>query len=298
MNIAVCVKPVPDISIISPDPTPKDHIGEDDLVYIVNPCDLVAVEEAVRIKEKEALSQVILLSMAPPSTQKLLRRCLALGAEEAILLWDPKFDNSDCYATGAILAKALQSLEYDLVLCGNRAADTEAGQVGYVVASILGIPIVSRVTEIHVSSQEQKVMVERKLEKGNREKVEVALPALLAVDETLNEPRYVSLPYWMGALKKDIKRFGIAELGLSADEVGSQGSKTKVADMSAPKPRPKKIFTPDSSLSSFERMRLIMSGGLEEKAQDLFEGSPEELSQNFVKYLLQLGILEQSDEKV
>jgi electron transfer flavoprotein beta subunit len=291
MKIAVCVKPVPDVNIISLNPYNEGQIDPYDIVYTVSACDMVAVEEAVRIKEKDAAEHVTLISMAPPSTERILRRYAAIGADDAILLWDEDFQDSDSYSTGVILARALASLRYDLILCGNKAPDTNAGQVGYVIANILGIPIVTGVTSIAVDSKEKEIAVERKLEKGNRERIRVNLPALLAVDEGLNEPRYASLPSFIAAFRKDITRYAMRDLALSAEEVGAMGSKTRSANVSLPRPRPKKIFTPDSSLSSYERMRLVMSGGVQEKEQEVFEGSPEELSSRFIEFLKQVNIL-------
>ena len=289
MNIVVCVRPVPDPSIVSLD-SHTGHIDSNDLVYMVNPSDMVAVEEAVRIKERNGNSQVTLVSMAPPPTEKLLHHCLALGADEAILVWDKGLDSSDSYATALILAKAISSLQYDLILCGSRAVDTQAGQVGYIVAEMLGTPIVSRVVGIGVSPQGDKVTVESKLEGGNREKIEIVLPALLAVEAGLNEPRYASLPSLMAGLRKSVKKFNLSELRLSPEEVGSKGAKIRVVALSAPKPRPKKLFTPDSSLSAAERTRLIMSGGVPQKAKSLFEGSAKEVSSKFIEFLNQVNI--------
>ena len=299
MNIVVCVKPVSDVSIVSLDPHLESQLDEDDVVYIVNPCDMVAVEEAVRIKDRELASHVILLSMGPPSTERLLRRCLAIGADKAMLLWDTDFQNADSYTTGVIIAESIRSLQYDLVLCGNKANDTAAGQVGYVIAHRLDIPVVSRVTDIQVTRDDNKLRVERKLERGNRERIEVEFPSLLAVEESLNEPRYASLPSLLTALRKDIKQYALKELEISAEEMGLKKPKTKVIAMSVPRPRPKKLFTPDSSLSAAERMRLIMSGGVTEKKEELFEGNPEEVSSKFVQFLDQINIKEGlKDERV
>ena len=108
MNIIVCVKPVPDVSIVTLDPK-TGLIDSDDLVYIINPYDIAAVEEALRIKEMDGISSVILISLAPSSTGRLLRRCLAMGADEAGLIWDSSFENLDSYATGVILSRAIDA---------------------------------------------------------------------------------------------------------------------------------------------------------------------------------------------
>jgi electron transfer flavoprotein beta subunit len=290
VNIVVCVKPVPDVSIISLDPN-TGLIDSDDLVYIINPYDVVAVEEAVRIKESDGASQVTLISVAPPATKRLLRRCSAIGADETRLLWDSRFDNSDSYATGVILAKAIGSLQYDLILCGQKAIDTEAGQVGSVIAERLGLPLASRVAKIDVSPDGKKVNVESKLEKGNRAKVEITLPALLTVEVDLNEPRYASLPSLMTGLRKDIKEYDLKALGLSYNEVGPEGAKTRTVALAPPRPRPKKVFTPDSHLSAEERLRLIMSGGVTQKQGDLLEGDPGNIASSVVKFLSEQKLL-------
>ena len=291
MNIAVCIKPVPDVSILTLDPG-TGLINGDDLAYIVNPYDMVALEEAVRIKERDGKSKITLISMAPPSSKELLHQCLAIGADEAILLWDSSFENSDSYATGVILAKAIGAGQYDLVLCGQKAVDTEAGQVGSVIAEKLEIPSVSRVVQIDISPDATKADVESKLEKGNRARIEVSLPALLAVELDLNEPRYASLPSLMAGLRKDIPEYNREALGLSYNEVGSEGSRIATGLLSLPKPRPKKIFTPDSNLSAEERLRLVISGGVTQKQSDVLEGDPGKIAATVVQFLSEKEFLQ------
>ncbi|MFC1886068.1 electron transfer flavoprotein subunit beta/FixA family protein [Thermodesulfobacteriota bacterium] len=290
MNIVVCVKPTPDVNIVSLIQGNESQIDGDDLVYMINPCDLVAVEEAVRIKEAAGGGKIVIVSMSPPSHEKALRRCLALGADEAIRIWDRQFEHADSHITGVVLAKAIAGLSYDLILCGRKAVDTDDGQVGYVIAEQLDLPIVSGVTEIKRHSEDHTAIVEKKLQKGYREKLEVPLPALFAVEESLNEPRYASLPDLMTGLKAQIRQCNMRDLGLTLKEVGPAACRKKLLHISTPKPRPKKVFTPDSSLSAADRMALIMSGGVEQKNQELFEGTPETLSVKFIDYLEQLNI--------
>ena len=291
MNIVVCAKVVPDPSIIELDPV-AGNIDHNDLVYVINPVDIAAIEHAARIKDSCPGSHVTIVSMSPPSTttERLLKLCLAMGADEAVLIWDDQFDKADSYTTALILAKAIGTLQYDLILCGSKAIDSESGQVGSIVADMLEVPLVSRVIDVEVTPDRHKVHLESKLEGGNREKTEVALPALLAVENALNEPRYASLPSLMAGLKKSIRKVGLSELRISPEQAGLRGAKTRMVALSVPKPRPKKPFTPDSSLSAAERMRLIMSGGVAEKAKSLFEGSAEELSSMFVNFLEQYNI--------
>jgi electron transfer flavoprotein alpha/beta subunit len=280
VNIAVCIKPVPDTSVVTLDPDTR-LIDSDDIVYIVNPHDMVALEEAVRIKERYENSRITLVSVAPPEAKRLLHQCLAVGADEAVLIWDKDFENYDSHAIGVVLAKYLAPSQYDLILCGQKAIDTEAGQTGNIIAEKLGIPITSRIVKIDIMPDARKADVESKLEKGNRAQMEVLLPALFAVELDLNEPRYASLPSLMAGLKKDIIECGKETLGLSH---GEADSKTETVTLSLPKPRPKKIFTPDSQLSAEERLRLVISGGVTQKQSDVLEGNASNIATTVVQF--------------
>ncbi|MFC1914403.1 electron transfer flavoprotein subunit beta/FixA family protein [Chloroflexota bacterium] len=290
MNIVVCVKQVPDTNIVTIEEG-INSIDREDLVYTVNPYDILAVEEAVRIKEREGNSQVNLVSMGTLSAKKILRRCLAIGADKAILLRDDAFKDSDSYATATILAKAICSLPYDLIFCGQKAADTASGQVGAAIAEMLDITLISGVIKVEISPNHREVVVQRKMERGNREVVRASLPALLTVEAGLNEPRYASLPSLMEALRKDIEEYNLRELGLSSDDVGLKGSKTQLLRLSPPRPRLKKPFTPDSNLPAAERMRLLVSGGIAKKESNLLEGAPEEVASKFIQFLNQQNII-------
>lgn len=291
MNIVVCVKLVPDTHIPLEIEPQTGTINSDDFVYVINPYDRAAVEEAVRLKEEGLATQVTLVCLGLPSAVRGLRGCLALGADRAILLNDPAFKDSDSYATAVVLSKAISSLQYDLILCGTRAADTNTGLVGAVIAEILGISLVSEVTRINAPTDGGKVTVHRKLEKGNREVVEVDLPALLTTEVEVQQARYASLPSLMAAQTKEIEEFDLKALGLSATEVGSRGSKIQTLRFSLPKPRRKKLFTPDVSLSAVEKIGMIMTGGITEKKTEFLEGEPEKIAATLLQFLAQQKLL-------
>lgn len=291
MNIVVCVKWV--ISSESAIDVENGAIKDRGVFHVVNPYDLIAVEEAVRLRELHNKGEVILVCMGPPAAKRGLRKCLALGADRGIMLRDTAFEGSDSYTTAVVLAKAIGSLHYDLILCGDKAIDTEAGQVGSMIADILGIPVVSRVVKIEVLPSDREVIVHRKLERGNREVVEAKLPSLLTVETGLNKPRYPSLRAIFAAQRKEIKEYDLRALDLSNEEVGSEGARTAVVTLSRPRPRPKKVFTPDSQLSAKERLRLIMSGGVTQKQGDLLEGDRGNIASNVVQFLSQKGLLPQ-----
>jgi electron transfer flavoprotein beta subunit len=287
MQIVVCVKQVPDTEGPITVDTAANNIRKGWLSDVLNPYDRLAVEEATLIKEKCGGGEVTALCMGLPSATQVLRTCLAMGADRAILLCDPAFDNSDSYVTGVVLAKAIAALKlsHDLILCGARAVDTNTGLTGPTIAQILRLPLVTEVVRIDVHDHE-KATAHKKLEAGNRAVIETPLPALLTVESGINTPRYLKLRAILAASRKTIERYDLKVLSLLPDEVGLAGSKTKVFSIAPPKPRGKKLFTPDSGLSAAERMRLIMSGGIAQKASSgLLEGDPRTLASRFVQFL-------------
>ena len=282
MNIVVCVK-----WVINADCAIKVENGvirERGLYYVVNPYDLVAVEEAIRIKEMHG-GEVTAICMGPPQAEKAMRSCLAIGVDKGIMLRDAAFDSSDSYATAVILAEAIKPLKYDLVLCGQKAVDTEDGQVGALLSGFLGITMVSAAVKVDISSPGTKVTVHRKLEKGNREVVETGLPLVLTVEAGLNKPRYPSLRAILAARRQEITSYDMKALDLSPEQVGTKGSKTKIEAYSAPKPRLKKVFTPSDDLSPEERIQALMTGGMAQKKSEFLEGNPENVASTLVQFL-------------
>lgn len=287
MNVVVCVKQVPDVEgrIV----VEKGTISMQGLLqsYVINPLDLLAIEEAMRLKELDGQGQVTLVSLGTTSSEEALRKGIAMGADDAILLCDPAFDNSDSYATALLLAKTVSAIPYDLVLCGQKADDSEAGQVGAYLALMLGIPLVKGVVNIEAKLESKKLLMQRKLEKGNRQVVECSLPALLTVEAGLNTPRHATIRGVLKARKQEIEQRSSKQLGLSAEEVGLSGSKVRITHISPPKPKMKGLFVPDSKLSSVDKLKAIMGGGLVQKKSDFLEGDPKEISSQLIQILKQ-----------
>jgi electron transfer flavoprotein beta subunit len=291
LNIVVCIKQVPDTEGVIGIDRIRASIKKENLPLVVNHYDLLAVEEAVRLKEKFGPSQVTAVSMGPPSAQDALRHCLAMGADRGLILCDESFDGSDSYATAIALAKVIAKLEGDLVLCGQKALDTESGQVGAVIARSLGIPLVSAVVGIEVCDDGKKLRVQRKLDKGAREIVEVPLPVLLAIETGSTKPRHLELRSVLAAKKKVIEEYDLKALGLSANEVGPQGSKTKVLSISPPKPRSTQLFQPDPSLPAAKQLGLLMTGGVTQREGKLLIGEPKNVAAELVGFLCEKGLL-------
>lgn len=232
MDIVVCVKRVPDVAEaeIAIDRTGRD-IKKDDLVFDINEWDNYAMEEAVLLKERLG-GTVTAVAVGSEDTDEVLRRCLALGADEALRLDDPAFAGGDAYATAVVLAAAIRQLSHDLILTGVMASDDGDGQVGGAVAEILGIPHATLVTYLEIEGKTARV--HRELEGGLEEELEIQLPALLTVQTGINEPRYVPIAGIRRAARREIPVRGLAELGLTAEQVGLAGSRVQVEELFLP----------------------------------------------------------------
>jgi electron transfer flavoprotein beta subunit len=283
MKVVVCVARVVDTDEPLPVGSGKAALEEEGLGHVLNPADEYALEEGLRLKERFPGSDVTAISMGPPESESVLRRCLALGADQALLLWDEAFRGADTLATARILAAAIRQVGADVVLCGKRASDGDTGQVGAQLAELLELPAVTSVVQLEVRDGE--ALVHRRLERGRREVVRCPLPVLFAVEEGINRPRYPKLRILLRSLGAEIPRRGLADLGLRSEEVGEAGSCAQVVAVSPPKPITKGLFIPDSSLSPEERWEQIVSGGMEERQGDVIQGPPDSVAERLLQFL-------------
>lgn len=233
MKIAVCVKHVPDAAAarrIDPSTKRLDRSGEGAL----NAFDANAVEEALKLKEASGEGEVVLVSLGPEKALDALRKGLAMGADRAVLVADAGAAGSDLVATSYALATVLEREAADLVLFGQQASDSDGAVLWAAVAERLRRPMISQAAELTVSGG--SVRGKRQTEFGY-DTIEAPLPAVVAVSDAINEPRYPSLKGIMGAKKKPQEQLSLAEAGVDAARVGEGGSKTEVLGLGAPPPR-------------------------------------------------------------
>ena len=216
MKILVMIKQVPDTATqvkIGGDGRAIDTTG---ITWIVSPYDEFAVEEALRIKEKRGQGEVVVVSLGPDRGKEALRSCLAMGADRAIHLNDPAWAEADTLATARALAGVIKQEAPALALFGRQAIDDDMGAVAAQVAEVLGWPCASWIMEETIDGEGKTVKVGRQVE-GGLEVFEIPLPAVLAAQKGLNEPRYPTLKGIMGAKKKEIKDVKAGDLGLTPD---------------------------------------------------------------------------------
>jgi electron transfer flavoprotein beta subunit len=233
MKIAVCAKYVPEAAAnarIDPQTKRLDRSGEGSL----NQFDVHAVEEALKLKEAEGEGEVVIVSVGPERALEAMRKALAMGADRAVLVSDDAVAGSDLVATSRVLAAALEREKPDLVLFGQQANDSDGAVLWAAVADRLQRPLVSQVAVL--TRENGKVGGKRQTEYGY-DVIEAQLPAVVAVSDAINEPRYPSLKGIMGAKKKPQETVSLSDLGVDAGEAGEAGSRTEVYALGDPPAR-------------------------------------------------------------
>ena len=234
MHFVVCIKQVPDTTDVRIDPETNTLMREG-VESIINPFDMYAIEEALRMKA-EIGGKVTAISMGPPQAEAALREAISMGVDEGILVSDRAFAGSDTWATSYTLAMAFKKIgDYDMIICGKQASDGDTAQVGPGVATHLDLPQITYVRKVEELT-EDKIVAERLLETGY-EVVESPLPCMLTVVKEINEPRLPSLKGKMAAKRAEIITWGAADIGAEADKLGLDGSPTKVVKIFTPPPR-------------------------------------------------------------
>ncbi len=226
MNITVCIKQVPGSTKVKVDPD-TGTLMRDSVEAIVNPFDEYAIEEALRIKERQAEGTVSVLTMGPPQAEEALKTAIAMGADHGYLVSDRKFAGSDTWATSYTLAASIRTMPHpDLIICGKQAIDGDTAQVGPGVAEMLDIPFVAYVRKIEEIS-DSSIKVERMVEEGY-DVVEMPLPGVITVVKEINAPRMISLKGKMKAKKAVINKITADDLDVDEKYLGLSGSPTEV----------------------------------------------------------------------
>jgi electron transfer flavoprotein beta subunit len=257
MKILVLIKQVPNTTDVKIDPV-TNTLKREGVESVINPFDMYAIEEAVRLKERFGSgAEVVAISMGPPQAREALREAISMGCDNAVLLSDRKFAGSDTWATSYTLAQAVKKIgDYTVVLCGKQASDGDTAQVGPGISMHLDIPQVTYVKKIEKIDLE-KAVVERMTEEGY-DVIETSVPVVFTVVKEINEPRLPSLKGKMKAKKAEIPVWTAEDLACEDDKIGLDGSPTRVV----------KVFTPPAR-----------------KGGQILDGEPDEIAKKLTALL-------------
>ncbi len=247
MKIVVTVKLVPDTNADKRiDPVTKQLVRTG-VETVLNPFDEYAIEAALQLRDKRADgSTVTIFSMAPASSKDVMRKALAMGADDGILLSDPALAGSDVWATAYAIAHGIKAIGFDLVLTGTQSTDAISGELPGMLAEYLNVPALTYARELSLDGA--TLRVKRETENGYQT-LRAQLPALASVTKSANEPRYPSLKGIMGAKKKEIRTLSVADLGLTK-AVGTDGARTVLIAIATPPVREKgRIVTASDGVS-------------------------------------------------
>jgi len=291
MRIVVCIKGVDFAYCASVVDVGTGGLDAASTVYMLNPYDELAVEEAIRIKEHLGHGEITLVTAGSTGADGALRYACAMGGAAVDHMIRVDVDRPlDAWATSGVLADVICKRGFDIVLCGKKAIDTDGGQVGSFIAERLDVAHVAGISHLAIELDAGVAVVERPIGCGDREELECDLPALLTVDLGINEPRYPTFRNRVHSKSMPIELVSIAPDG-GADAVSEPLVQLK--KHAAPRPKTRKVFTPDSSLSVTERLQLMMAGPAAKNDQsEIFDGGAEDAARHVLKMLEELDLLD------
>jgi Electron transfer flavoprotein, beta subunit len=235
LNMIVCCKQVPDPeappSLFKVDSAANKMVPASDVKPVIGQYEEFAMEAALRIKDKQG-GKITILSLGNKIVRDVIKKTLAVGGDELILLEDETFEEGDSWSTAYALATAIKKIgKYDLIFCGRQSSDWDAGQVGLGIAEILEIPAVTLARKVEVT--DGKALIDQVIPDGY-ETVEIMLPALVTITSELGALRYAALKGIMAAAKKQPTVWKPADIGLESSQVGAAGRRTKLNKLFQP----------------------------------------------------------------
>ena len=263
-------------------------IDERGLRRLVNPADLVALEQALR--QADALAaEVSTLAVGPEHLEDALRLALAMGANRAIRVWDGSLRGADAVAEARLLARVVEILRPDLLFSGSRLLDRGNDPAPALAAARLGIPCLGEAVACTLHGEEAEVL--RKGDRGARLRVAAALPATVLFDTGLVEPRYPDQEAVFNALEAKIETWGQPELGLPFWELGAAGARLAEGEFATPRPNPLRVVTPDAALPAYDRILALLSGGIRPREGRMHFGAAEETAEALFRRFQAEGLL-------
>lgn len=297
MRIIVCIKEVVDSNLNLGFGQVDEELWQKGLAFRLNPNDAEALAEALILKKKDKENQVeiTLISIGPERVEYYLRDGLALGADRAVRIWGKDLKELSPYQKAKVLSKAISLFDADLILTGARSIDNATGQVGPFVAAWLDLPCVGEVVGFQLGDDRKSIIVLRNTGKGIREKVLSPLPVVLTVEGQGRKLPYASLSKILESKYAQITLLALSDLGISSAEL--EIDPTTVTGLSFPRPRPKKVPAPESSLPAFNRILMLLQGGISKRRGKILGGSSDELVAQLFELLMEEDVIRPAEEQ-
>ena len=290
MKIIVCLKEIVDSAISLGTALRNNVVFREGLPLTLNPNDAEALAMALAYRSpyNELPVEITVVSIGPERVENYLKNGLALGVDRAVRIWEKGFDSLSSYQKAVLLSGFVKSFGADLVLTGCRSQDTANSQVGPLLAARLELPCVTDAVRFEPGEDPQYILVTRHIGRGEREILQCTLPAVFTVKGEGKLP-YASLDRIIESRYSEVTLLSLGDLGISSTEFDNDP--TAVTDLVYPRPRPKKVPTPDSSLPAFYRILKLLEAGISGREGRMLEGGSEELADQLFKLLLEEGVI-------
>lgn len=285
VKIVVCVKEVTYVYVPATIDRTSGQIEQEAVVKIINPFDEYALEWALQLKKKAKKPvKVSVVSFGEPRVREMLSYCLSLGADAACLIREDDFPALDAWTRALVLSHGIRQMGFDVVFCGRQAVDDNLGLVGGYLAGFLNIPWLSNINRVDFADGDRNLLCHKMAGKTTIEKIQIPLPALLITERGGIALSYPSLTETFRSRHKAITELKAKDLALIPETLTDQ---KLITDLRLTPPKPKPMFTIDSSLSAGDRLKMIMSGGLAKKTDSkLLEGKKEDIVPKVIQYFI------------
>lgn len=291
MKILVLIKDVLDTRVPLEYVPETGHLAEGWNVPVLNPDDGAALLQALATRKQIAGTRITVVHLGALSGERYIRDALALGCDEGLRIWDDGLEDLHTAGKLLILARAAEILGFDLLFTGSKSLDTGSAQLGILLASVLGVPCVTRVSRID-EIRENTVRATRALEQGWREQVESTLPLVMTVEADEDALPYPSFPDVARAAESAIPCLRLADIGISRDAIRESESLLAFGPLKPPAPGLQYVQPPDSSLPAFERRQQIGQGEARKRQGQIVRGDEDEVAEKLFQALLRDGWLD------
>ena len=291
MKIIVCLKEVVDTALSLDTGLSHRIVFEEGIPRRLNPDDISALNLALEIKSQDTNGNVEItaVSIGPDRVENYLRAALALGVDKAVRIWGEDFRGLSPWRKSRLLSAFVSMSGADLVFTGASSLDTGNTQVGPMVAARLALPCVTGVVNLEIDTESGVPRFTRDVGRGEREVVACSLPVVVTIKGDGRGLPYASLDRLIESRQREIELLSLTDLNMNQAEFNRES--TRMTALMAPRPRPRRVTTPESSLPTFDRILKLLEGGISNRQSKMLEGSPEELADQLFELLIDEGVI-------